>query len=101
MAKRLEREKSHTEISEGCNVQALENDLSQHNRKTLRLDKFSTYLQLRYITYLRLKYEFYGQKRYRQRKWNTFINTQRSESLMLNRFKEKIWSTRQGGDWYW
>ena len=48
------------------------------------------YLQVKYMTDLQLKCEFYRQKRYRQRKWITFINTQRSESLMLNRFEEKF-----------
>ena len=67
----------------------MEHELSRRNRKTLSLDIFLTYLQLKYITYLHL-YDFYCEKRYRKRKWHMYINTQRSESMMLNRFQEKF-----------
>ena len=101
-AKRLENEKARTEISEGCNVHALEHELSQQNRKTLSLDIFLTYLQLKYITYLHL-YDFYCEKRYRKRKWHIYINTQRSESKLLNHFQEKFGPPQKVvigfGDW--
>ena len=87
-AKRHERLKHNTPVG-ALTVQQWEAQLSQFNRKTLNLTAFLTYLGNKYRVYNALA-AFYQHPRFRQAKWHTFINTQRSEAKMLNHFKEKF-----------
>ena len=59
------------------------------NRKTLSLERFISYLEKKYEVYGLLA-DFYRQACFQKTKWHIHINTQRSESLMLNRFEEKF-----------
>jgi hypothetical protein len=89
-AKRHERLKAETQVTAaGHNVQNREAYLSQFNRKTLGLASFLEYLKAKYKVYQVLA-PFYEQATFRKTKWHTFINTQRSEAKMINRFKEKF-----------
>ena len=63
--------------------------LSSHNHKTLD--------PRRYVEYLRAKNRvnaiclpFYAQETFRKMRWHAYINMSRSESVMINRFKEKF-----------
>ena len=88
-AKRNDNLKKETKINDKT-VKEIEAELSdfKFNRKTLRLEWFIIYLEKKYQVYDLLA-GFYRQECFRKTKWHIHINTQRSESLMLNRFQDE------------
>jgi hypothetical protein len=71
------------------NVVGWETTLSSHNHKTLD--------PRRYVEYLRAKNRinaillpFYAQETFRKMRWHAHISISRSESVMINRCKEKF-----------
>jgi hypothetical protein len=69
------------------------------NSKTCNFDSFMDYLTIKNIMNKRL-FEQYQKIIYRKLKWNRFINTQKSESKMINNFK-KIWKSFENYSYSW
>uniref|UniRef100_A0A6C0C7T5 Cas12f1-like TNB domain-containing protein n=1 Tax=viral metagenome TaxID=1070528 RepID=A0A6C0C7T5_9ZZZZ len=63
--------------------------LSDFNSKTCNFKKFSEYLAAK-IKLNRELYDHYEQEIYRKLKFNVYTNTRKSESKMINNFKEKM-----------
>lgn len=70
-------------------VQETQAELSAHNHKTLDLLKYVEYLKVKNRINSQLS-TFYQQEVFRKMKWHAYINTSRSESNMINKFKEKF-----------
>ena len=67
-------------------VKEVEASLSSFNSKTCDRDGFFNYVQRKnYVN--RLLYEHYNKPIFRKFKWNRYMNTQRSESKMVNNFE--------------
>ena len=69
-------------------IKEIETELSNYNSKTCNFEKFIEYLKMKNKVNSIL-YEQYKTKIYRKLKWNRFINTQKSESKMINNFRNK------------
>ena len=86
----------------GKPVKEWETELSAHNKKTLDITKFYLYILKKNEINSKLM-PFYQQYIFRKLKWNSFVNTQRSEDNMLNKFKEKFGKPKDVvigfGDW--
>ena len=82
-----EKEKKTTKIN-GETVEKLESELSKHNSKTCDYDRFVEYLRIKNQLNSSL-FDYYSQQLFRKLKFNAFINRQKSESQMINRFREK------------
>lgn len=67
----------------------IETELSEHNSKTCSFDKFNDYLYKKIETN-RILYQFYKDPIFRKLNFNTYINTQKSESKMLQKFEKKF-----------
>ena len=71
------------------NVKELETFLSHYNKKTCNFESFKDYLtQKNKLNYL--LYTHYENRLFRKLKLNRYINTQKSESKMVNNFKKKF-----------
>ena len=78
----------HT-IIDDKNVKELETVLSHYNKKTCNFESFKDYLtQKNKLNYL--LYSHYENRLFRKLKLNRYINTQKSESKMINNFKKKF-----------
>jgi len=96
--RRLEtRKKKYAKITEKINstkkinkktVKEIETELSKHNSKTASYDKFIEYCKKKNEVN-RLLFKHYAEKIFRKLKLNIYINTQKSESKMIQNFKEK------------
>jgi hypothetical protein len=96
--RRLEtRKKKYAKITEKINktkkinkktVKEIETELSKHNSKTVTYDKFIEYCKKKNEVN-RLLFKHYSEKIFRKLKLNIYINTQKSESKMIQNFKEK------------
>ena len=75
-------------------VKEIESELSEYNSKTCDFDEFMDYLKIKHEID-RILSKHYQDPIYRKLKWNTFINTQRSESTMCNNFQEKFGSPEE------
>jgi hypothetical protein len=83
-----ENQKKITLIN-GKTVVELESELAHYNCKTCDYIQFCNYLKAK--NYLNtVLFEFYNRSLFRKLKFNLFVNRQRSESQMINRFKKKF-----------
>lgn len=97
--RRLEtRKKKYTKIIEQENnkvkikrktVKKIESDLTKYNAKTNDFTKFKKYVKIKNEINSKL-FEHYNKEFFRKFKLNAFINTQKSESKMINNFKNKF-----------
>ena len=83
-------------------ITKLEDTLCEINSKTNNYTEFKKYIKEKTKVNALVKSE-YRDKKYRKRRLNRFINTQRSEQKMINSFKEKMGSPNEVliamGDW--
>jgi len=70
-------------------IKEIESELSKYNSKSNSYEKFKEYLQVKNKINLQL-FEHYNKEYFRKFKLNRFINTQKSESKMINNFKNKF-----------
>ena len=84
----IEKINDKTKIK-GKKIKEIESELSNYNSKTCDFDKFMDYLKVK-NRINRCLFNQYQKKIYRKLKWNRYINTQRSESKMLNNFEKKF-----------
>lgn len=98
----LIKEKLSDKKINGKTVKEIESELINHNSKTCNYNQFKNYIQIK-IKVNRILYDHYKQIIYRKLKWNTFINKNRNEDIMLNKFKEKMGSPEDNiiifGNW--
>lgn len=97
--RRLEtRKKKYAKITEKINktkkinektVKEIETELSKHSSKTIIYNKFIEYCKKKNEVN-RLLFKHYSDEIFRKLKLNIYINTQKSESKMVNNFKEKF-----------
>jgi len=85
-----DRLKKETQI-EGLNVKEWETNLSVESRYTMDFEGFKNYLKVKLPLYSKLE-EYYYEPLRRKLRWNTYINTQKSEAKMINNFKSKFGS---------
>lgn len=85
--KMIEMDKKSTQITEKT-VEELESQLSVHTSKTCHYDLFVEYLRAKNQLNSQL-FDYYGRPLFRKLKLNQFINRQKSESQMINRFQQK------------
>lgn len=87
---------------EGKSVIDWETELSQYNKKTLDIEKFTLYLQKKNELNRRL-FQFYEQRQFRKMRLNSYKFRLQSEQKMVNNFKEKFGSPEEVvvafGDW--
>jgi len=74
---------------ENKSVKEIETELSDYNSKTSFYWKFFDYLLQKNKTNFKLQ-SYYADKLFRKLKLNRYINTQKSESKMVNNFKAKF-----------
>lgn len=67
------------------------------NGKTTNFVKFGKYIQERYKVYIKVN-KHYQVKLYRQLKWYTYINTQKSENKLIQTIKDKFKITEENKD---
>ena len=67
----------------------LEVELSNYNSKTCWMGPFMAYIRIK-NKLNHLLHDHYKKPIFRKLKWNSYTNTQRSESKMVNKFKEKF-----------
>jgi transposase len=82
--------KKETQV-EGLNVKEWETQLSTESRYTMGFEEFKNYLRVKLPLYSKLEEYYYDPLR-RKLRWNTYINTQKSEAKMINNFKAKFGS---------
>ena len=68
-------------------VKQLESELSHFNSKTCDFHEFMNYLKVKNLINYYL-FKQYAKRIFRKLKWNRFMNRQRSESNMLNKFED-------------
>jgi hypothetical protein len=78
---------------DGKTIKEIESELSEYNSKTCDFDEFIDYLKIK-NKINRCLFEQYQKKIYRKLKWNRFINTQKSESKMLQNFEKRYVSPK-------
>jgi hypothetical protein len=76
---------------EGLNIKEWETQLSTESKYTTKFEEFKSYLSVKLPLYYKLEKYYYDPLR-RKLRWNTYINTQKSESKMINNFKSKFGS---------
>lgn len=97
--RRLEtRKKKYAKITENINettkingksVKTIETELSKYNSKIVNYNKFIDYCKKKNEVN-RMLFKHYADEIFRKLKLNIYINTQKSESKMINNFKEKF-----------
>lgn len=89
-------------LKENTMIETYENELSNHNSKTLNIEKFKNYIATKSLRYAELS-NFYGQYIFRKLRLNAFINTMQSEQRMIKNFSQKFGSPKECiigmGDW--
>ena len=90
-SKIIDSENKKTIISDNKTVKELESVLSKYNSKTKDHDKFKKYLTEK-NKLNNLLFEHYEQMYFRKFKLNRYINSQKSESKMINNFGKKFGS---------
>ena len=78
-----------TIIKDNENVTDIHTQLSSMDSKTCDEDAYLTYCRKKNDVN-RLLFDHYNTSMYRKLRWNTFMNMQRSESMMINHFQEKF-----------
>jgi len=96
----IQRMKHHK--VDGKNIYEYETELSHYNRKTLDVTKFKEYLTVKN----RMNYfiaSFYQNTLFRKLKFNSYINTKKSEQKMINNFRKMFGKPEEIiiciGDW--
>jgi hypothetical protein len=85
-AKKIDLDKKQVFIN-GCTPKEIENLLSHLNSSSCHWNTVRLYIKIKnLVNYLLLSY--YEKYMYRQLNWYSFINQQRSEANMINRFEE-------------
>ena len=78
-----------TKVVTEVQISQLETDLSKCNSKTCNFDKFKAYIieknKLNALLFL-----YYEDTYFRKLKWFSYLNTQRSESKLINQIKKKF-----------
>ena len=88
----LENKKKTTNIiynEDIYNIKEMEANLSKYNSKTSNYNKFKEYILMKDF-YNEILHENYKKNIYRKIKMNVYINKNRSESNMINNFKNKF-----------
>jgi hypothetical protein len=67
-------------------IEQIESKLSRHDHKSCLFDEYKEYLIEKHNVNRQL-FGYYNADLFRKFNWNTYINTQRSESKMINNFK--------------
>jgi hypothetical protein len=80
-----EKHKINTVI-EGLSIKEWETKISKEIKNTIDFNEFKNYLKVKLPLYYKLQ-EYYHDPLRRKLRWNTYINTQKSESKMINNFK--------------
>lgn len=83
-----ENQKLETKIEE-LDIVEWETILSKERRCTTDLEAFKNYLKVKLPLYYKLQEYYYDETR-RKLRWNSYINTQRSEANMINNFRRKF-----------
>jgi len=74
---------------ENPTIQKLEDQLSQCNSRTVKMEKFQEYLKTRFEIEEKL-YSYYSNKMYRIHKWWSFRRKQKSESKLIQDIQNKF-----------
>ena len=97
--KKLEKESCN---KNGLKVKDLEAQLANYNSKSCIFNVFLKYLREK-IKINSILFDHYNKEIYRKLKWYTYINQNRNEDMMLNKFEEKMGSPKNTivvfGDW--
>ena len=88
-----EQDKSNTLI-DGRSVKEIETELSEYNLNTCVYQNWIKCLKLKNSINEQLR-EYYSKQIYRQLKWYTYLNKNRSEQTMLDRFHNKFGSPKE------
>jgi nitrogen regulatory protein PII len=83
--KNIEKDKKNTIIN-GKTVEKIEEELTKHNSKSVDVEKVKGYIKDKNKVHSELR-EYYQKDIYRRQKWFTYINRQKSEAEMINKFK--------------
>ena len=99
--KRMENLKLDTTIG-GKTVVQIEAELSEFNHKACTFETHLNYVRKKNQVSQKL-YDFYQQLNFRKMRWHKYVNTQRSEANMINRFAEVFGRPKDAvvffGDW--
>ena len=74
-------------MNSGLNLQVYEDNLSKENSKSLNFNDYKRYFDKK-MKYIDIAKEFYGDAVFRRLSYQTYINTRKSESKMINNFKK-------------
>ena len=85
----IRAEQKEKELIHGRTIDEIESELSIYNHKSCQLLDFLAYVTKK-NEINRLLFNHYGRNIYRKLKFNTYINTTRSEDNMVNKFKETM-----------
>ena len=85
----INRKQKLETIIEGKNVIQWETELSSFRKCSTNFDEFKAYLSRKLPLYKKLELYYHDPTR-RKLRWNTYMNTQRSEDIMLNNFENKF-----------
>ena len=88
------RKKQKTEVINGKTITELESELSKYDHKTCDIINFFLYIGKK-NKINRLLFNHYGKNIYRKLRFNTYINSTRSEDNMINKFKEIMGTPEQ------
>jgi len=86
----------------GMTVDEIENGLSKYDSKSVNFEKIKNYIREKNKVN-NLLCEYYKGEIFRNQKWHSYVNRQKSEANMINRFKDKFGSSDEVviliGDW--
>jgi len=83
------RQNLRKELIEGKSINTIESVLSKYDSKTTDFNKFKEHILVKILVNSKL-HSYYNKTIHRKLKWNTYINTRRSEDTMLNNFEKKF-----------
>ena len=85
--KALNKFRNKKKKNSGLNLQVDEDSLSKENSKSLNFNDYKRYFdkKMKYIDKVK---EFYGGAVFRRLRYQTYVNTRKSESRMINNFKK-------------
>ncbi|VBB18724.1 hypothetical protein YASMINEVIRUS_1256 [Yasminevirus sp. GU-2018] len=86
----LESDKTET-VVKGCTVKKAESILSQFNSSSCDYDRCKEYIRVKNRINFELK-EYYQKEIHRKLRWYSYLNKMRSDSNMINRFRDKFGS---------
>ena len=87
--KSLEYRKYLTKIRETMGIIEIEKELTQYNSKTCNIDEFKKYITEKTKINNKL-FGLYSDKKFRQYRWYSYINAQRSEGNLIRKLKEEF-----------